>query len=146
MLEKDLVANGDQTKINDLLREIREIWTQYKEEVPKKRRPWPRSIKERIIELWKLKVSSHTIGLETGLAIQTMYSMRQRLKQSDPEFLPVPLVRRRRKSLALTDQSLQLSQSEVPKNSPISVIVREDLRIELPTVEAAAKLLRLLEV
>ena len=59
-------------RADQLYREIRQSHEQYQKEVPKKRRPWPESIQSRILELWKLGVSSHQIGQETGLPTQTL--------------------------------------------------------------------------
>ena len=93
--------------VGDLFKEIRQIHEQYKREVPKQRRPWPTSIQSRIMELWKLGISTHQISEETGLPAQTMYSWRQRVNKTQPGFLPVPIVKKRGRR-----SKVQLSQLE----------------------------------
>jgi hypothetical protein len=44
-------------RAQELFGEIHQIYEQYKKEVPKQRRPWPESIRSRILELWKLGAS-----------------------------------------------------------------------------------------
>lgn len=123
-------------RVNELYTEIRQIYQQYLKEVPKKRRPWPESIKARILELWRLGVSSHQISLETGLPTQTMYSWRQKLKKSDSGFLPVPIVKKRHRR---SNFDIQLSQLEAEvKNPTVTVITPDGFRIEgVPTSEVA---------
>lgn len=136
-------APSAREKSRQLLNEIRQIHEQYKIEVPKKRRPWPKSIQERILELWRLGMSSHQIALETGLPAQTMYSWRQRVKKAEPGFLPVPVVKKRRRR---SNFDLQLSQLDVETKSPtVTVVTSDGLRIEGVPLEAAANLVRRIE-
>lgn len=129
-------------RVQTLFIEIRQIFEQYKIEVPKKRRPWPKSIQERVLELWHLGVSSHQIALETGLPAQTMYSWKQRVKKEEPKFLqlaPRPIQKRHRRSKF----DLQLSQLEVKdKITTVTVITSDGLRIEGVPIESAADLVR----
>ena len=121
-------------RVTELYAEIRQIYQQYLEEVPKKRSPWPESIKTRIVELWSLGVSSNQIAQETGLPAQTLYSWRQKIKKSDSNFLPVPVVKKRHRRSKL---ELQLSQLETEvKSSTVTVITPDGFRIEgIPTSE-----------
>lgn len=138
------MSNIDVQEVRDrvevLFSEIRQIHEQYKIEVPKKRRPWPKSIQERILELWRLGVSSHQIAHETGLPAQTMYSWKQRLKKEEPKFLQIkPVQKRHRRSKF----DLQLSQLEVKdKTTTVTVITSDGLRIEGVPIESAADLVR----
>lgn len=116
--------------IQQLFREIRQINEQYKREVPKKRRPWPSSIQARILELWKLGISTHQISAETGMPCQTMYSWRQRLKKSDPGFLPVRIVNRRRHKSAQQVQLLQLENRPAIHTPTVTVVLPGGVRIE----------------
>lgn len=129
-------------RVQVLIAEIRQIHEQYKIEVPKKRRPWPKSILDRILELWRLGVSSHQISLETGLPAQTMYSWKQRLKKTEPGFLqitPKPVQKRHRRS----NFDLQLSQLEAKdKATTVTVITSDGLRVEGVPIESAADLVR----
>ena len=129
-------SNSIRDRVNALYAEIRHIYQQYLKEVPKKRRPWPESIKTRILELWKLGVSSHQIAQETGLPTQTMYSWRQKIKRSDPGFLPVPIVKKRHRR---SNFDIQLSQLESEVKSPtVTVVTPEGFRIEgIPSSDVA---------
>lgn len=134
--------------IEQLYNEIRQINEQYKREVPKKRRPWPTSIQSRILELWKLGVSCHTIATQTGLPAQTMYSWRERIKKTEGHFLPIPISQRGRKKGALLVHRNSLSQlegaSEV-KCPTVIVILPNGTRIEGLLPEAAASFLRAMQ-
>lgn len=129
-------------RVQTLIVEIRQIHEQYKIEVPKKRRPWPKSIQDRILELWRLGVSSHQIALETGLPAQTLYSWQQRIKKSEPGFLQITsksIKKRHRRS----NFDLQLSQLEVKdKATTVTVITSDGLRVEGVPIESAADLIR----
>jgi hypothetical protein len=130
----DLVANPEQ-----LYREIRELFEQYKLEVPKKRRPWPVSIQARVMALWKLGISSHTIAEETTLPAQTMYSWRQRIKKDQPGFLPATIVQKRRRRL--NSQGVQLSQLE-SRPMTVTVVVGNGIRLEGVPVDRVAQIVR----
>jgi hypothetical protein len=137
MSENSLVSTRERAQI--LISEIRQVQEQYKKEVPKKRGPWPESIRTRIQELWRLGMSSHQIAEEAGLPVQTMYSWRQRIKKEAAEFVPVPVVKRRRRSKF----DLQLSQSQTAdKNPTVTVVTSDGIRIEGVPVGAAARLVR----
>ena len=55
-----------------LITEIKQIKEQYQIEVGSKRRPWPRSIRERIELLEKLGVRSKVIAMDTGVPYHTI--------------------------------------------------------------------------
>jgi hypothetical protein len=122
-----------------LYREIRELFEQYKLEVPKKRRPWPVSIQTRVMALWKMGISSHTIEAETGLPAQTMYSWRQRIKQEKPGFLPATVVQKRRHRSNASN--VPLSQSEV-RPITVTVIVGNGIRLEGVPIDRVAQIVR----
>ena len=126
-------------RVQELYSEIRQIYDQYLKEVPKKRRPWPESIRSRVLELWQLGVSTHQITEETRLPAQTVYSWRQRLKKSGPSFLPVPIVKKRHRR---SDFEVQLSQLEQEFTTPTVTVVVGDARIEGVPVDRAAEVVR----
>lgn len=45
-----------------LFRELEEICSQYKREVPGRRRAWPESVKKRVLALRALGINSHQFG------------------------------------------------------------------------------------
>lgn len=57
-----------------LLDELKQICTQYQSEVPTKRRPWPESIRRRILKLKRLGLPFHSIATETGIPAMILYS------------------------------------------------------------------------
>jgi hypothetical protein len=127
------------TSPEQLYREIRDLFEQYKLEVPKKRRPWPVSIQTRVMALWKMGVSSHTIAEETSLPAQTLYSWRQRIKKEQPGFLPATVVqKRRRRSDSL---AVQLSQLE-SRPTTVTVVVGNGIRLEGVPINRVAQIVR----
>lgn len=63
-----------------LIDEIRQLKTQYVAEVGQGRRVWPRSIKERIIRLDQLGLSSKIIADKTGVPNETIASWRHKVR------------------------------------------------------------------
>jgi hypothetical protein len=78
-----------ETEVNQLFSEIRQLVVQYKAEVSSVRKPWPRSIKERVVRLSKLGIKNQKIGDETGLSMNTIYSWLTRGKEKAPTFVPL---------------------------------------------------------
>lgn len=79
-----------------LIKEVRELFEQFKREVPRKKGQWPESIRSRVIALWKMGVRTHQIALEAKVPVQTLYSWRRRLKETG--FSELPVVRHRRRT------------------------------------------------
>lgn len=147
-------------RARQLLREIREIFVQYQREMPRTRAPWPESIRTRILELWRLGVTSNQIARETALPAQTLYSWRQRMnreKTPAPGFkeLPVAIKGKRRRSrfeIKVDDErrrrALQLSQLEsrptraAHKGPTVTVVTPSGLRLEGVPLEHAARIAR----
>jgi hypothetical protein len=134
--------------VEQLFKEIRDIYGQYKREVPRKRGPWPQAIQSRVLELWKLGVSTHTIAAATGLACQTMYSWRQRLKKQLPDgFLPIPVTRRRRRKSHSESYDGEIrdlvSRSYSNGHRPtVSVVIGDEIRLEGVPVAEVARIIR----
>jgi hypothetical protein len=80
---------------NELLEEILQITSQYKDEVPGKRKAWPKAIKERVRELNELGMNVKAICERAGLPYYTVLSWRppkRRVTRSHGEFKQVPIV------------------------------------------------------
>ena len=114
-----------------LLDELRQICGQYSKEVPGQRRPWPKSIRERIIALRRARVSFGKISEASGISLQTMYSWKLG-RETKSAFLPVRVVAKR---------NLQPSQLEKSKSraivrrdreslSTVTVVLSNGLRLE----------------
>ena len=164
MSEKSIAVRANfrrpQTQIEEqafeLLREVRELFEQFRVEVPRKRSPWPESIKKRILVLWSLGVSSHQIGTEAGIPVMTLYSWRQRVNKANATggFSEVPMVRGKRRTTfqrqmdeERRSSELQLSQlksSPMTEVKPMTVVViaPSGLRIEGVPIDAAVRIAR----
>ena len=153
MIEPSSAPAPITASVEQLFSEIRQIYSQYKREVPKKRRPWPTSIQSRVLELWKLGVSTHQISVATTLPCQTMYSWRQRLLRSNPGFVPVRIIqRRRRKSLVeseshrgttkLAPRSSSYSHSESTTLFTLTIVMPNGVRLEGVPLDQAARIAR----
>jgi transposase-like protein len=137
-----------------LIYEVRDLFVQFKREVPKARGPWPESIKERIMLLWGMGVSSAQIGSDANIPVQTLYSWRQRLKrESTSEFAQIPVIRHRRRTafqirednerrkFDLQPSRLESKFTKEAKAMTVIVITPNGLRIEIP-IDEAVKIVR----
>lgn len=117
-----------------LLDELRQICSQYSREVPGKRRPWPKSIRDRVIVLRRIGVSFERIAKATGIPLHTMYSWRIG-KQTISAFLPI---RVKDKQAVVPYQPSRLEKrkfkSEVRpvrgQPSTVTVVLANGLRLE----------------
>lgn len=64
------------TSADQLIAEIISLREQYQLEVGSKRKPWPKSIKIRIVELDRLGVSMRHVSSSIGISYQTIMSWR----------------------------------------------------------------------
>lgn len=131
--------------VEELYNEIREIYCQYKLEVPNGRRTWPVSIKSRILELWKLGVSTNEIASKTELPAQTMYSWRQNRKKANETFLPIPIIKKRHHKLSLQLSQLESKTNLMHKPDPtitVTVIISDQIRLEKVPIQSAVMVAR----
>lgn len=137
-----------------LLGEVRDLFEQYQREVPRKRKPWPESIKKRIAALWALGVGNHQIAMEAKVPVQTLYSWRQRIKAGrDPGFTQIAITPRspRRSEFQIeADEERrrcerQLSQLDVASEAmptTVTVVLLNGIRVEGLDAGSAAELIR----
>ncbi len=154
------------TEIPELLDELRQICAQYAKEVPKKRRPWPESVRTRVMRLRFLGVSNHRIAQETGIPVMTLYCWRmpgqERARSlpapkpgaADGDFLPVRVVHRPTGQMRLDDALLRRRRRStlnaaatvtVKKRLPdpvLTVVLPNGLRLEGLCLEQAIKATR----
>jgi transposase-like protein len=64
----------------ELLKDIREIATQYRAEMPDGHKAWPKSVKDRVAELVELGMTSTEIAKQTGIAYFTVQNWRKRAR------------------------------------------------------------------
>jgi hypothetical protein len=114
-----------------LLNELQQICGQYSKEVPGKRRPWPKSIRDRVIALRRAQISFGKISEASGISLQTMYSWRLR-PETKNAFLPIRVVERRHLQPSRLEKSK--SRSEVRRDhaapSTVTVVLPCGLRLE----------------
>lgn len=111
-------------KIESLFQELSQICTQYKAEVPGRRRAWPESIKERVFSLRNYGVSWSKITERTGISYQTMIVW----KQPATSFSPVKVVESK-KPMTVTVRE-KLRPKAVAKALTVTVITPSGYRIE----------------
>lgn len=147
-------------EISQLLDELRQICAQYTQEVPKKRRPWPESVRTRIFRLRFLGVSNHRIAQESGIPVMTLYTWKMP-KQEDARALPAPeaqapgeflavrVVRRRTGLASLSGRSKGARPTTVTVKTReagpvLTVITPNGVRLEGLTLEQAIEAARIL--
>ena len=83
----------DGNKVDAIFEELVQICSQYKEEVPGRRRAWPKAIKERVLQLRKLGVSGAKIADRIAITYRTTISWQPR---TESNFLSVSVDEPRR--------------------------------------------------
>ena len=69
-----------------IISEIQQIKEQYQKEVGSKRKPWPRSIAERVEKLFHLGVSGPSISKDCDIPYHTILNWKPRVKIKSPVF------------------------------------------------------------
>ena len=65
------------TRREELLKDIREMTAQYRAEVPGGRKAWPKSIKDRVMELSRMGMRTTAIADATGLTYFTIHGWKK---------------------------------------------------------------------
>jgi hypothetical protein len=68
-------------RIQSLFSELEQICEQYKQQVPGRRRAWPKAIKERIFELQALGINGHQVSRRVPVPYMTIVSWRTQAKK-----------------------------------------------------------------
>lgn len=133
--------------VDQLLEELRQICSQYKSEVPSRRRPWPRSIKTRIEQLKGMGISYHRISKETCIPIMTMYSWRK--TRNAGSFLPVRVSGESRSPEVIGDRTSTVTVKIPSKPGPkirristVTVTTPDGIKIEGLSTEQVLVVLR----
>jgi hypothetical protein len=66
------------TRQEALLKDVREMTAQWRLEVPGGRKAWPKSIRDRVLELSRLGMGSTAIAKATGLTYFTIHAWKKR--------------------------------------------------------------------
>ena len=136
-------------RVADLFLELEQICEQYKEQVPGRRRAWPRAVKDRIGELQRLGISGHQISKRVPIPYMTIASWRRDKPESGSAFLPVKIVEQPTlapaRATTVTVEKRERGRPPIQKVSiatTVTVVAPNGLRIEGLPVDAALRLLR----
>ena len=129
-------------RIQNLFSELEQICEQYKEQVPGRRRAWPKAVKERIEELARLGVNGYEVSKRVPVPYMTIVSWRSKAKSisaSSSGFLPVSVVTEKRPT-TVTVKRRGRKPKQIPSqstNAPttVTVVAPNGLRIEGLPVE-----------
>jgi transposase-like protein len=132
-------ANRDQ-----IIDELRQLCAQYQSEVPSRRRTWPKSIKERILQLLQSELACEEIGKRTGIPTATIYGWKAAVKSSAPAFLPVQVVKTATKQVAVAPPArARVRRSKRSRSAPTLIVVAPNgLRFEGLDVSQALAIAR----
>ena len=68
--------------------EIQQLSAQYTQEVPSRRRTWPKSIKDRVLQLLEWEISCESVAKQTGIPAATIYAWKAADRQSRTPYPP----------------------------------------------------------
>jgi len=127
---------------SELLDEVNQLLTQYRQEVPGARRAWPESIKTRVLELRRLGLNYSEIARRTGVPYFTV--LRWRDEKKAPSFEPLAVVPSRSSSPKVVTVTVPRSRSK-PRSRPlfatVTVAVPGGIRIEGVSLDFLLQLL-----
>ncbi len=128
---------------SELLTEVSQIIAQYRQEVPGRRRAWPESIKNRVLELQRMGFERSDIAKGTGISYFTIFNWGE---AKAPRFEPVAIVPSRRAlpkaaTVTVTKCRRRHRPSCRPALTTVTVTMPGGIRIEGVTVEVLLKLL-----
>jgi hypothetical protein len=109
-------------RAEEIFNELVQVCTQYKAEVPSKRRAWPESVKVRVFELRSLGVKWGEIGRRTGLCPQTMMTWKPA-----GAFLPIKVVERAEATTMTVRVPRKYQKRQVPT---VTVVTPSGYRLE----------------
>lgn len=131
-----------------ILDELQQVCDQYRREMPGKRKPWPESIRERILQLRDLGLSFHTISVETGIPAMTLYSWgpdgkTRKRKRPGGAFLPVKIAQVAPPTTLTVKHDIRPAEEERRGSlGTVTIVLTTGIRVEGLDVAAAADLLR----
>ncbi len=124
-------------RATQLIEEIQDLTKQYHAEVGSKRKPWPRSIKERVRELYSLGIHHQKTATLIDIPYPTIMSWKTPKKKSNPEFHALTV---------RTNPTVTVRNSDSQNSTPVlTVTVRtpEGYILELPESIAVKTILEL---
>ena len=132
----------------ELIEEIKQIIFQYRDEVERERKPWPKAIKDRVAELFGSGLSAPEISRATGLAYHTVLKWRPAtIKRGAPrgrhvaDFKEVAVVPVKKNEIAIKPTS----ESTPEFRGTVTVTTPKGFRIEVPSLNHAVDLITILK-
>lgn len=131
-----------------ILDEVRQLCRQYLNEVPSKRRIWPKSIKERVLQLLELESSCEEVAAGSGIPVATIYAWKA-ARASAAAFLPVKVLEA--KTIANSPVTVQQARQAVGRKRrskralTITVVMPNGIRFEGLDVNTALEVARRLD-
>lgn len=129
------------SEAEQLIYEIKQIREQYIDEVGEGRRPWPKSIIDRVLKLGDLGIKPKGISESTLVPYETVcqwrYSRNQRIKKFHNLTVTVPA-----KSLVARSSSATVTVAETAKNVTVTVTTPDGYLIEGLPAEMVVEVLR----
>ena len=122
-------------RAQQLIEEIQDLTAQYHAEVSSKRKPWPKSIKDRVQELFALDVPVKKTAAQIDISYATIMSWRRPRDKSKSNFhgltvKPSPTVTVRpsdsqtiKKSLTVTVRTSKGLTLEIPESIAVQIIL-----------------------
>lgn len=126
----------------ELLDEVRQIISQYRQEVPGRRRAWPESIKKRVLELELMGLERKEISKRTGISYYTIFNWGAASKKE--RFEKVAVVQARRvlpKTATVTVARHRPAHLPGPAFGTVTVTMPSGIRIEGVSADVLKELL-----
>lgn len=127
----------------ELIEEIRQIISQYRDEVERERKPWPKAVKDRVAELLVAGLSAPEICRATGLAYHTVLKWRpSSIKRGAPrgihvsKFKEVAVVPAKARAIAALQPTERIRQIK----GTVTVTTPEGFKIEVQFLDHALEL------
>lgn len=116
-----------------LIREICQIREQYQAEVGSRRKPWPKAIRDRILELDELGVSRKSIVADTGVPYHTILNWRYQSRRRGFKELSISKV-----------GTMTVPKVDILNCATVTVTTPKGIRVEITGEQGVAELIRVL--
>lgn len=131
---------------SDILNEIEQIAIQYQAEVPGKRKAWPQSVKDRVLELKRLGSTETEISRMTGISVQTIWSWKLKQKVTELSaptsgFLPVQIKPSTVTVEVASDKPVPIKRRARKNSQTLTVVTPLGFRLEGLTVNQIVSVL-----
>jgi hypothetical protein len=120
-------------RTKELIEEIRQIREQYQAEVGSKRKPWPKSIRERIFELRDLDARMPELAKKINIPYQTITSWQRKTNAGHFHALTVSSA----PTVTVSGANAPAKTEQPPLELTVTVKTPDGLTIEIPASRAA---------